>query len=525
MNRAAAVTGALLLIVGFAVFAVKAFVYDVPLRPTDVRGLWQVAQRITARGDARRGSISTMLPSSTPSQVVFDERSSSGPLEFSIRARNGSRLGLWSGRIEGVHEVLYQFRVQSFGRRPLLPERVTEPIPEDVLRAYGRSSPRYPMSAPQVETMIEDLNLPPPPDVVGRVRTLFAFVSHEVATARSAGDDAVLVLEQREGSREGKERLLVTLLRAAGIPARNVRGLQLVEDAQPAERVWTEAWVGSDWVPMSASDGFFGAQHPSLIMLGVGERPLVEGTQVSALAYRYHSMREHLRPEEIASAMAPDNRALANLSLYTLPLATQASLRLLLVFPVGAFIMAVIRNVVGVVTYGTFLPVLVAFALRQFDVLSGLALVATVLGVGVVGRLAVERLRLLLVPRLAILLCLVILTVTGFALVARSTETREFLAGVLFPIVILTMLIERYSIGIAEEGWRAATVRLAWSIAATVAVYPVFRSVEISHLMFTFPELVLCLMGLLVWIGGYTGYRLSDVIRFRLLARPAGDVP
>src|SRR5688572_17270659 len=276
---------------------------------------------------------------------------------------------------------------------------------------------------------------------------------------------------------------------------------------------------------MSASDGFFGAQHPSLIMLGVGERPLVEGTQVSALAYRYHSMREHLRPEEIASAMAPDNRALANLSLYTLPLATQASLRLLLVFPVGAFIMAVIRNVVGVVTYGTFLPVLVAFALRQFDVLSGLALVATVLGVGVVGRLAVERLRLLLVPRLAILLCLVILTVTGFALVARSTETREFLAGVLFPIVILTMLIERYSIGIAEEGWRAATVRLAWSIAATVAVYPVFRSVEISHLMFTFPELVLCLMGLLVWIGGYTGYRLSDVIRFRLLARPAGDVP
>jgi hypothetical protein len=525
MSRAAAVTGALLLVAGLAVFLVKAFTYHVPLSPTDVRGLWQVALRITARGDARRGSVNTMLPSSVEGQTVFDERSSSGPLQFSIRVTNGSRLGVWSGRFEGVHEVLYQFRVQSFGRRTPLPERVTTKPPDDVLRAYGRSSPIYPMSAPQVETLVDELHLPARPDVVGRVRTVYAFVTHEVATARSAGNDAVLVLEQREGSREGKERLLVTLLRAAAIPARNIRGLQLIEDAQPAERIWTEAWIADRWVPISASDGFFGEQPASFIVLGAGDRPLVEGTQVTALAHRYHSVREHLRPEEIAAAMAPDNPALAQLSLYTLPLSTQTSLRLLLVFPVGAFLVAIIRNVVGVVTFGTFLPVLIAFALRQFDVLSGLGLVATVLGVGVIGRLALERLRLLLVPRLAILLCLVILTVTGFALVARSTEMRELLAGVLFPIVILTMLIERYSIAIAEEGWRPATGRLAWSLVATVTVYPVFRSALVGHLMFSFPELILCIMGMLVWIGGYTGYRLSDLLRFRLLARPEGDAP
>jgi hypothetical protein len=525
MSRAAAVTGALLLVAGLAVFLLKVFVYQVPTSPTDVRGLWQVGLRITARGDARRGSINTMLPSSTEGQTVFDERSSSGGLQFSIRIANGARLGVWSGRFEGVHEVLYQFRVQSFGRRVVLPERVTEKPRDEIVRAYGRSSPIYPMTAPQVETMIDELRLPGPPDVVGRVRTLYAFVTHEVATARSAGNDAVLVLEQREGSREGKERLLVTLLRAAGVPARNVRGLHLIEDGQPAERIWTEAWIGDRWVPMSAGDGFFGEQPAGFIVLGAGDRPVVEGTQVTALAHRYHSMREHLRPEEIAAAMAPDNPALATLSLYTLPLGTQASLRLLLVFPVGAFIVAIIRNVVGVTTFGTFLPVLIAFALRQFDILSGLGLVATVLGVGVVGRLALERLRLLLVPRLAILLCLVILTVTGFALVARSAEMRELLAGVLFPIVILTMLIERYSIAIAEEGWRPASVRLAWSIAATVAVYPAFRSVGVGHLMFSFPELVLCIMGLLVWIGGYTGYRLSDILRFRLLARSDGGTP
>jgi hypothetical protein len=29
-------------------------------------------------------------------------------------------------------------------------------------------------------------------------------------------------------------------------------------------------------------------------------------------------------------------------------------------------------------------------------------------------------------------------------------------------------------------------------------------------------------MGLLVWLGGYTGYRVTDLIRFRLFAPAAG---
>jgi len=55
-----------------------------------------------------------------------------------------------------------------------------------------------------------------------------------------------------------------------------------------------------------------------------------------------------------------------------------------------------------------------------------------VISVGVFGRLVLERLRLLLVPRLAILLCLVVLGVALFALVGRRFDTRELFSGVLF---------------------------------------------------------------------------------------------
>jgi hypothetical protein len=234
-------------------------------------------------------------------------------------------------------------------------------------------------------------------------------------------------------------------------------------------------------------------------------------------------MREHLRPEEIAVLMAPDNPLLERLSLYRLPMGTQQALRSLLLLPVGALLVAVLRNLVGLPTYGTFMPLLIAFALRDFPLGVGLLLVAFVLALGVASRLALERLRLLMVPRLAILLCIVVLSVAGFALVGEGTGSREFFAGVMFPIVILTMLVERFSITIAEEGLRAALVPTLGSVVVAVAAYPALGSPTVEHLMFSFPELVLCIVGALVWIGGYTGYRVSDLIRFRLFARvPVG---
>jgi hypothetical protein len=516
MSRAAAITGAVLLALGLAVFAAKVVVYRLPLAPTGARGLWQVALRITVRGDGERGSVNALLPTSGEGQLIFDERSSSDRLDFSIRPRGGTRTGVWTGRIEDIHEILYEFRVQSFGVAIPLPQRSTAAPPGDVQRQYGRPTPAFPSSAPEVTALLGELDLPGQADPVARVRTIFAFVSHEVATVQTAGEDALLTLTQREGSPEGKARLLVTLLRAAGVPARNVRGLELREGTAPQERVWTEAWVNDRWVPMSGVDGFFAQRPADLIVLGDGDRRVVEATAARAVGHNYRSLREHLRPEETAALMTPANRYLAAISLYQLPLPAQSALRLLLLFPIGALVVALFRNVVGVPTYGTFMPVLIAFALRGTTLAWGLALVGFVLALGVVTRLALERLRLLLVPRLAILLCLVVLSVTGLALLGRGVDSRDLFAGILFPIVILTMLVERFSITMAEEGLRTAVVRAAHSLVVAVAVYPAFRSLLAEHLMFSFPELVVCIMGLLVWIGGYTGYRVLDLLRFRL---------
>lgn len=521
MSRAPAITGLVLVLVGAGIFGIKAFGYGVPLAPSDVKDLWQVSLRVAVRGEGRRGSVSILLPTSDPGQTIIDEATSSGALDHTFRTTDHTRLGVWTGNFSGLHEIRHRFRVQTFGRTVPLPGRAAERPPEDVLRAWGRGDAVYPVSAPQILTALDELSLPRNGDVVGRVRTIFTFVQHEVALVRTAGDDAVLALEQREGSRESKERLLVTMLRAAGVPARNARGLALAESSAPTERVWTQAWIDGRWVPMSTVDGFFGERPSSLVLFGIGEQKLIEVTDLQAVSYRFESLREHLAPAEVASVMTPDNDVLRWLSLYRLPLNTQASLRHLMLLPVGALVIAIFRNIIGLETFGTFMPILISFALRSMPLSSGLALVAFVLSVGVFARLALERLRLLLVPRLSILLCLVVLSVTTVAVVGQSIERNDLFAGVLFPMIILTMLVERFTIAIAEEGWQPALKKAGYSVLAVTAVYPLFTSMRVEHLMFSFPELAVVIMGVLVWIGGYMGYRLTDLIRFRAIVAPA----
>lgn len=520
MHRNVFLAGALLVAVGLALFSTKTLQYGIPVAPTENLGPWQVELRISARGEGGRGSVRALLPSSEGGQVIFDERSSSDRLQFSIRERAGNRIGVWTGWLEGVHEVVYQFRVQSHAVTTSLPARGPYPDAPKALRSvWGQPSPGIPSDAPQVKELLDSLRLPPASDQPARIRTLYSFVSHEVATVASASSDALLTLARREGNGEGKERLLVTLLRAAGVPARLVHGLGLREGTPPEELLWAEAWISEVWVPMSAVHDFFETTPDDFVVLGRSNVPVVEATGVSAVGHRFESLREHLRPDEIANLLAPDNRLFAWLSLYRLPVGWQSVLRVLLLVPLGALVVALFRNLVGIKTYGTFMPVLIALALRGFPLHLGLALVAVVIALGYFARFALERLRLLMVPRLSIMLCFVVLAVTLFALTGQDTGASSLFAGALLPIVILTMLIERVYITTSEEGYREALMRAFWSVLVASAIHPIFRSAHAEYLMFSFPELVFVVMGALVWIGGYVGYRLSDVIRFRDLLR------
>ncbi len=100
---------------------------------------------------------------------------------------------------------------------------------------------------------------------------LTLWVARQIATDNSetASVTASGALRTRRGNADGKARLLATMARVSGIPARVVTGLAVLPKGTFGH-AWTELWIGG-WVAADPTYGHFPASA-SLIRLAVGER-------------------------------------------------------------------------------------------------------------------------------------------------------------------------------------------------------------------------------------------------------------
>ncbi|MFK7896805.1 MAG: UUP1 family membrane protein [Myxococcota bacterium] len=521
MNRAVIWTAAVLILLGGSTFVYKHLVLGMELRLDPRARVWRVEMEVTALGQNRRGRIELTVPSADDQQVLLDEQTFDDGLSYRLddrtepgRDRFGpERRATWSGRIEETKSVAFTYRVHL----PELPEGTSlgslgPPPPDEKKR-------RRPAVPPAVAEMLARLGIEEGDDSDAIIASSFGFVAHEVEAVNGGSDDPRIVLRAREGSEIGKSRLLVALLEGAGVDARIATGVRLRAAGRVGTTRFVEAWTRGEWIPLMVSSESPSEFPSDFVVLARGDRPLVATNGITSSHLDVQVMRESLRPSELASFVSPKSPFWRAMSLYRLPLETQSILRILLLIPAAVLIAAAFRNLIGIRTFGTFMPLLIALSLRQTTLSTGLLLVSAVLSAGVVSRLLLDRLRLLFVPRLCLLLCVVILFVMGLAQLGYEVGGRGLMSGLLFPIVIFAMLIERISVTTLEEGWQSSLKLMAGSFLLSALAYPIFRSAWLEHIFFGFPELILCVMGLLVLIGGYTGYRVAELWRFRSLVR------
>jgi hypothetical protein len=83
-----------------------------------------------------------------------------------------------------------------------------------------------------------------------------------------------------------------------------------------------------------------------------------------------------------------------------------------------------------------------------------------------------------------------------------------------FPFVIMTMIVERISVSLEEEGWRNTLSRVGTTVLSVYLTYAVIQAKGLQTLLLVFPELLFIILGLLVAVGKYTGYRVTELFRF-----------
>mgnify|MGYP000762536037 FL=1 len=209
-------------------------------------------------------------------------------------------------------------------------------------------------------------------------------------------------------------------------------------------------------------------------------------------------------------------------SIYNLPLNEQNTLKWLMIFPLAILVVVLMRNVVGIQTMGTFTPMLIAMSLVKTGFWPGLICFSVILGVGLLIRAGLSKLNLLPVPRISAVVIFVILIMQALAIVGYQWKWEIASSALFFPIIIMAWIIERASITWEEDGAANATKEIIYSVLVAVITYFVIVNEDIRHIMFAFNEFNLVILFVVMLLGTYTGYRLTELTRFAPLAKKDG---
>jgi hypothetical protein len=354
--------------------------------------------------------------------------------------------------------------------------------------------------------------------------TLYRFVDEKVQNEPSIDGPAVSAaecLKDQSGDCAAKARLLAALLRNRGIPARLVTGVTLTKGPEQRAHYWVEGWVHERWLPMCPFHHHFGRVPPTYLVLGFGDQPPVRGRHVKDLDYAF--LVEKVAGEDAAAANAPAlRRFFRAASLFMLPPAERRLVEFLLLLPVAALVICVFRNLIGLNSFGTFAPALVGLAFRELHSLPGILVFVSILLVGWLLRRVLDHYHLLQVPRVSLMLSLIVVVLIGCIVAANFKDLPATKYISLFPMVILTGMVERFWTLETEDGTASSfktllsTMLIAASIALLLSLHALVR-----HL-FSYPETLGAIMAAQLLIGRYTGYRFMELLRFRdFLVPPA----
>ncbi|RMF99600.1 MAG: hypothetical protein D6741_08210 [Planctomycetota bacterium] len=342
---------------------------------------------------------------------------------------------------------------------------------------------------------------------------IFRFCRDELTWARDRADDPDDVLEDGRGNALGLARTMVALSRQAGVPARLVCGFLLNDEGQIRPHVWCETYTGDRWRPDDPALG--GEQRWSDHLPVAWNRAWPTHVAGEGETHSRFFLRRQPPPPEYASGKS----GWAILDLTRLPLPVQETLGVLLLIPFGAVVTCLFRNVVGLETSGRFAPVLLALSFVFSDWRMGLVVLGAVLLLGLTARSLVEGLQLLVMPRLSLILTLVVWIVVFGVSVFDYFEFTPTTEAVLLPMVILTMIVERFFLTSQEEDVRTAVRHLGGTLIVAAVCYGLLRWESVGRLLVAFPEIHILTMACLLILGRYTGYRLAELWRFRQLAR------
>ncbi len=490
---------------GLGMFLFKFLVLGFPLTPYEQADVWDLEARITFEAKDKPVKISLLVPRNSHLVTVVNENFISRGFGLITRTESGNRQAVWSMRkAGGAQSLYYHATVQKAGVKEARPlKKPPEIVPHQFEGVFLEAA----------TTIVSDI-IAQSADIEVLIGGLLSRLHKEKP------DGPVLLLLGKKADPLKKLQVAVDLLGLNNTPARVAHGIRLKEQGRDVPLIhWLQVYDNGTWRDYHPTSG-----EPEIpadyFLWWTGPGPLLQSKGVDKL---HVNLSVSLSIDSAINALVDRGQILTPqllaFSLFSLPIHVQSTYRILLMIPMGALLLVLLRNVVGVKTFGTFTPVLIALAFRETQLLWGIVFFSIMVAFGLSVRFYLEHLKLLLVPRLASVLIAVVLLMAAFSIVSHKLGLERGLSVAIFPMVILTMTIERMSIVWEERGASEAIQQGFGSLLVAAAAYSVMSLSYLEHLLFVFPELLLILLAGTILLGRYNGYRLTELARFKVFAK------
>ena len=496
-----------LLVIGGVSIHYQVFHIGVPLKPEEKNLVWTIDAKVDFNAQKNRPiKVKMTLPPQNDRFITLNESFISRNYGVTLHGDEDelNRESLWSiRRAEGPQTLYYRIILANNEHA-----RTSSP-PKTV---YAPELPLSPAEKAAADAILAETR--------NQSADIKTFIAETLKRLKNAKGDNVNSLLAGDHSADNIVNIAVKLLSLAHIPGDFVQGILLNENTQQAsKKVWLRSHNGKEWLYFDPLNGKEGLPTNALI-LRYGNQPLIsiQGGDKEKVTFSVsvQEMSALVLSDRIGKSM---NSGFTAFSLYQLPLQTQQIYQILMIVPLGVLIILALRTFIGIQTFGTFTPVLISLAFRETEVVWGVLLFVFITTMGLLVRSYLEHLKLLLLPRLGIILTVVVVVMAMTSLVSFKLGLERGLSIALFPMVILTMTIERMSIVWDERGAGEAITAGIGSLFAAILAYLVMENAVVQYIIFTFPGTLLLIMATMILIGRYRGYRLSELFRFKALVK------
>jgi len=208
------------------------------------------------------------------------------------------------------------------------------------------------------------------------------------------------------------------------------------------------------------------------------------------------------------------------------------TIALLLLLPVIATVVVFMKQIIGITTFGIYTPSIITLSFLIIGLPTGLLILVIAVGIGAIMLPLLGKVRMLFIPKMAIVITVVSLIL--FLVLILSNQwglfNAEFLSLAIFPMLILSTLVEKFISVKTEKGFSTATMLMVETVFVAIIAYFIaggeidlvfmkFKFEFVRNVMITYPEIIFLLLITNILLGKWSGLRLIEQIRFREVLR------